>query len=86
GGQGGARPAAQPAGQGTTASRGQGGQRPVQRATGAGRPEGARDGRGTSGAGNGAAGQGGGRRRGGRGRAQRPAGGSSTVYSTSSPR
>jgi superfamily II DNA/RNA helicase len=83
GGQGGGRPAAQGAGQGTTAQRGQGG----QRTSGAGRPEGGgRDGRGASGTGNGAAGQGGGRRRGGRGRAQRPAGGSSTVYSTSSPR
>ncbi|MFD4990592.1 DEAD/DEAH box helicase [Cellulosimicrobium cellulans] len=83
GGQSGGRPAAQGAGQGTTAQRGQSGQRPA----GAGRAEGGgRDGRGASGTGNGAAGQGGGRRRGGRGRAQRPAGGSSTVYSTSSPR
>lgn len=87
GGQGGGRPAAQGAGQGTTAQRGQGGQRPAQRASGAGRPEGGgREARGASGAGNGTAGQSGGRRRGGRGRAQRPAGGSSTVYSTSSPR
>ncbi len=83
GGQGGGRPAAQGSGQGTTAQRGQGG----QRASGAGRPEGAgRDGRGASGTGNGSTGQSAGRRRGGRGRAQRPAGGSSTVYSTSSPR
>ncbi len=83
GGQGGGRPAAQGAGQGTTTQRGQGG----QRASGAGRPEGGgREARATSGTGNGSTGQSAGRRRGGRGRAQRPAGGSSTVYSTSSPR
>ncbi|SDG15772.1 Superfamily II DNA and RNA helicase [Cellulosimicrobium cellulans] len=84
GGQGGARPAAQPAGQGTTASRAGGASRPAR--SSGGRPEG---GRGAStGAGSAAAGAGqsAGRRRGGRGRAQRPAGGSSTVYSTSSPR
>ncbi|WP_264029455.1 DEAD/DEAH box helicase [Cellulosimicrobium sp. SH8] len=87
GGQGGGRPAAQGAGQGTTAQRGQGGQRPAQRASGAARSEGGgREARATSGAGNGSTGQSAGRRRGGRGRAQRPAGGSSTVYSTSSPR
>jgi len=82
-GQGGGRPAAQggrPAAQGTgtTAQRGQGG----QRASGAGQG----GGRAAAGAGNGASGQPAGRRRGGRGRAQRPAGGSSAVYSTSSPR
>ena len=82
-GQGGGRPAAQggrPAAQGTgtTAQRGQGG----QRASGAGQG----GGRAAAGAGNGTSGQPAGRRRGGRGRAQRPAGGSSAVYSTSSPR
>ncbi|MFJ1512243.1 DEAD/DEAH box helicase [Cellulosimicrobium funkei] len=84
GAQGGARPAAQPAGQGTTASRAGSASRPAR--SSGGRPEG---GRGAStGAGSAAAGAGqsAGRRRGGRGRAQRPAGGSSTVYSTSSPR
>jgi len=75
-GQGGGRPAAQ--GTGTTAQRGQGG----QRASGAGQG----GGRAAAGAGNGTSGQPAGRRRGGRGRAQRPAGGSSAVYSTSSPR
>ena len=84
--QSGSRPAAQGASQGTTAQGGQGAQRP-QRASGAGRPEsGGRDGRGASGANAAAGGPSAGRRRGGRGRAQRPAGGSSTVYSTSSPR
>ncbi|MFI2702215.1 DEAD/DEAH box helicase [Cellulosimicrobium composti] len=83
GGQGGGRPAVQggrPAAQGTgtTAQRGQGG----QRASGAGQG----GGRAAAGAGNGTSGQPAGRRRGGRGRAQRPAGGSSAVYSTSSPR
>ncbi|NDO88397.1 DEAD/DEAH box helicase [Cellulosimicrobium composti] len=83
GGQGGGRPAAQGGrpdaqGTGTTAQRGQGG----QRASGAGQG----GGRAAAGAGNGTSGQPAGRRRGGRGRAQRPAGGSSAVYSTSSPR